>query len=86
MSIEEQVVAIIADQAMLDPSDVTPDSTLSDLAIDSIGLVESIFVIEELFDIAVPFNANDPNAGDFDISSVASIVAAVTKLKTEQDK
>ncbi len=86
MSIEEQVVAIIADQAMLDPSDVTPDSTLSDLAIDSIGLVESIFVIEERFDIAVPFNANDPNADGFDISSVASIVAAVTKLKTEQDK
>jgi len=49
-------------------------------------LVESIFAIEEAFDIAVPFNANDPTDGAFDISTVASIVAAVDRLKAEQDK
>ena len=49
------------------------------LGIDSLGLVESIFAIEEAFDISVPFNANDPDDSDFDISSVAAIVAAVEK-------
>jgi acyl carrier protein len=84
MSIKDQVIAIIADQAMLEPSDIKLDNTLEDLAIDSLGLVESIFAIEETFDITVPFNANDPMASDFDISSVAAIVAAVEKLKAEQ--
>lgn len=84
MSIKDQVIAIIAEQAMLEPSDIAMDNTLADLGIDSLGLVESIFAIEETFDISVPFNANDPQAGDFDISSVASIVAAVEKLKSEQ--
>jgi len=86
MSIKDQVIAIIAEQAMLEPSDIAMDNTLADLGIDSLGLVESIFAIEETFDISVPFNANDPQAGDFDISSVASIVAAVEKLKSEQAK
>ena len=84
MSIKEQVIAIIADQAMLEPGDIALDNTLEDIGIDSLGLVESIFAIEETFDITVPFNANDPSAGDFDISSIAAIVAAVEKLKSEQ--
>jgi acyl carrier protein len=79
-TVKDQVVAIIAEQAVLDLADVTLDSTLESLGIDSLGLVESIFAIEEAFDISVPFNANDPSESDFDISTVASIVAAVEAL------
>jgi acyl carrier protein len=79
-SIKNQILEIIAEQAVLDVSDVSLNSTLDDLGIDSLGLVESIFAIEEAFDIQVPFNANEPNQSDFDISNVASIIAAVEKL------
>ncbi len=85
MSIQDQVIAILAEQAMLQPSDVTLDSTLDELGIDSMGVVESIFAIEETFDISVPFNANQPGASAFDISSVASIVAGIKRLKAEQE-
>jgi len=84
MTIETQVRDIIAEQALLDPSDVTADKTLEDLGIDSLGLVESIFAIEEAFDITVPFNANDPTEGDFDISSVGAITKAVEELVKAQ--
>lgn len=84
MKVKDRVIAIIAEQAMLDPSDVQPEHSLEDLGIDSLGLVESIFAIEEAFDISVPFNANDPRAGEFDISSVAAIVAAVEGLVERQ--
>ncbi|MBK5934316.1 acyl carrier protein [Rhodovulum imhoffii] len=83
-SVKDKVIQIIAEQAVLEVSDVQMDSTLEDLGIDSLGLVESIFAIEETFDIQVPFNANDPSESDFDISSVASIVAAVEGLVAEQ--
>jgi len=82
--VEQRIIEIIAEQAVLDVSDVKPDSTLEELGIDSLGLVESIFAIEESFDIQVPFNANDPGESDFDISSVASIIAAVKELIAEQ--
>jgi acyl carrier protein len=84
MDVKDQVIAIIAEQAMLEPSDVALDSTPEDLGIDSLGLVEAIFAIEEAFDISVPFNANDPTESDFDISSVAKIVEGIQSLIKEQ--
>jgi acyl carrier protein len=82
--VRDRVIAIIAEQAVLDVADVKPEASLEDLGIDSLGLVESIFAIEEAFDISVPFNANEPAQSDFDISTVASIVAAVQALVAEQ--
>lgn len=84
MTIRDRVIAIIAEQAVLDVADVADDSTLESLGIDSIGLVESIFAIEEAFDITVPFNANDPSQGGFDLTSVSAIVAGVERLIAER--
>lgn len=83
-NVQDTVLQIIADQALMDVSDIKMDSTLEDLGVDSMGLVEAIFAIEEAFDIQVPFNANEPEDSDFDISSVASIIAAVQGLVAEQ--
>ncbi|MEM1431903.1 MAG: acyl carrier protein [Pseudomonadota bacterium] len=83
-SVRDKVIGIIAEQAVLQPSDITLDATLEDLGIDSLGLVESIFSIEEAFDISVPFNANEPEESEFDISSVSAIVRAVEGLIAEQ--
>ena len=82
--VKENIIAIIAEQALLEPGDVTVDQTLDDLGIDSLALVEAIFAIEERFDITVPFNANTPGENAFDITSVASIIVAVQKLVDEQ--
>jgi acyl carrier protein len=83
MSVKEQVIAIIADQALLEPADVKLDDTPQTLGIDSLGLVESIFAIEEAFDITVPFNANDPSSSDFDISTVATIIEGIERLRRD---
>ncbi len=83
-SVRDKVVQIIAEQAVLEVSDISMEQTLEDLGIDSLGLVESIFAIEEAFDIQVPFNANDPSDSDFDISSVQAIVTAVEGLLKDQ--
>lgn len=76
------VIRILAEQAMLPESAVTPEASLAELGLDSLGLVESIFAIEEAFDVSVPFNANDGSAQQFDMSSVGSVVAAVQALVT----
>lgn len=79
-SVSDQVTAIIARQAVLDVAQVSPEMSLDALGIDSLGLVEAIFAIEETFDVSVPFNGNEPDKSDFDISSVAAIIAAVEDL------
>ena len=83
-SVYSQVIDIIASQAVLDVSDVSPESTLEELGIDSLGIVEAIFAIEELFDIDISFNANDPGNSDIDFTSVGSIVDAVERLITSE--
>jgi acyl carrier protein len=83
-SVRDRVVAILAEQAVLEPGEVGMEATLGDLGIDSLGLVEAIFAIEEAFDIQVPFNANDPKDSEFDISTVDTMVRAVEKLIAAQ--
>ena len=84
LDVQDRVMAIIAEQAVLDVADVKLDMSLEDLGIDSLGLVESIFAIEEAFDISVPFNANEPVKNEFDISSVRAIVRAVEGLLAQK--
>ena len=84
MDIRSKVIEIIADQAIVEPSDLSDESTLESLGIDSLGLIESIFAIEEAFNIQIPFNANQPNESPFDISSVATIVQGIEQLIQEQ--
>lgn len=84
MDVQNRIIEILAEQAVLDPSEITPDQSLEEIGIDSMGVVESIFAMEESFDIEIPFNANNPDAGDFDLSSVTAIVKAVKGLIAEQ--
>lgn len=83
-TVKDQVIAILAEQAVVEPEDVSMDQSLEDLGVDSMALVETIFAIEETFDIEVPFNANEPQKSEFDISSVGSVVRAVETLVAEQ--
>ena len=83
-TVRDRVIRIIAEQAVLDPADVKDEMGLADLGIDSLGLVEAIFALEEAFDISVPFNANAPEESGFDISSVGAIVAEVERLVAAQ--
>lgn len=79
-TIRTRIRAIIAEQAMLDVDQVTDEASPSDLGIDSLGLVDSIFALEEEFDITIPFNANEPEKSEFDISNIGNIISAVEKL------
>lgn len=83
ISVKDKVLSIIAEQAMLEISDISLNMSIEDLGLDSLGLVEAIFSIEETFSVNVPFNANDPSASEFDISSVGTIVDAIDKLVEE---
>lgn len=81
--IRQKVRAIIAEQAMIELDVVKPESTPQELGLDSLGLVEIVFAIEEEFSVSVPFNANDPGSAEFDISTVKAVEDGVIKLVAE---
>lgn len=85
-AVSERIVAIIAEQAMVDAADVSTETTPEELGLDSLALVEVVFGIEEAFDISVPYNANDPADSQFDLSNVGAIIAAVKQLIAEKER
>ncbi len=82
--IRQRVRVIVAEQAMIDVEQVSPESTMDDLGLDSLGLVEIVFAIEEEFGVSVPYNANEPNSEEFDISTVKAVEDGVIKLTAEK--
>ncbi len=84
MSVEDKIIAIVAQQAFVEPADIKPASTLEELGVDSMALVECIFAIEETFDVQIPFNANAPETPQFDISSIQTLTDAVKDLIAQQ--
>lgn len=80
MAVADRVRAIIALTSMLHIDQVQPDARLADLGLDSLMLVETIFALEEAFDISMPFNANEQTQNRFDLSTVGSVIAWVEAL------
>jgi acyl carrier protein len=79
-AMQHDVVDIIARATFVPVDRLTPDARPDDLGIDSLGLVESIFALEEAFDIKVPFNTAPGVAPGLDLSTIGSIVAGVEAL------
>jgi len=75
--VSAKVCELVAEKAMVDAGSVSRESTLEALGLDSLGLVELVFAVEEAFDIEVPFNANDPESSEFDIENVGSIIDSI---------
>ena len=83
--VADRIAQIIAEQALVEPDLIRPETTPEDLGLDSLALVEVVFGIEEAFDISVPYNANDPAESDFLIGDYASIVPAVERVLAEEE-
>ena len=56
-TIEDVLREIIAKQAHLDPSAITPESVLSEIGVTSLDLVEIIMTVEDKYDVTIPVDA-----------------------------
>ena len=56
-TIEDVLRGMIAKQAHLDLSVITPESVLSELGVTSLDLVEIIMTIEDKYDVIIPVDA-----------------------------
>ena len=80
MVIKDKVIEIIAEKALLKPIEIGLDSTINDLGLDSLGIVETVFALEEQFEIDIDINFNKIEDSKFDISTVRKIIISVEKL------
>ena len=86
LRVKEKVLEILTNHGQLASEDIGMSSTLESLGIDSVGVVEVIFAIEEEFDINIPYNANETLSKRLDFSNVLSIVELVSELVRDNHK
>ena len=84
MTLEDQIKEIIAEQALMDPEDISDDHSFEELGLDSMAMVEIIYGLEEAFEVSVPFNANEPEESEFDFSTVQAVIDGVKDLISEK--
>ena len=78
-STQGTIFAVIAKEAHIPVENITIDSTLKDLQVDSLDVVQIIFELEDRFGIVLP--DHDPT---FDTESVRGLVATVERLVAEK--
>lgn len=80
---ERWVVEIIAQATLVPVEKLVPEARPEDLGIDSMGLVEAIFALEEALDIRIPFDAHQGARG-IDTATIGCIVTGVLALVEER--
>ena len=73
-NIEETVLELVGDQVGIDPQEIFPSSKLEDLNLDSVAIVELVFLLEEKFEISIPFEGLDESELKRNFYTVSSIV------------
>ena len=84
VEIEKKVTELIAEQIDLNSDEISLESSFEDLNIDSVGLVELVFSIEEYFEINIPFEELEEQDLKEKFSTVQSLIEVVTGLSREK--
>ncbi len=76
--IEPTLMEIVKDHAVGLTGDLTRETEIADLGIDSFSVVEIIYEVEEKLGVEVPFNANENPFGE--MKTVGDLIDALNKL------
>lgn len=79
-AVERRILELFVQVTRLDVAQFRPELPLADTGIDSLGLVELIFAIEDEYDISVPFNANEQGRESAAFASVGELMEQVVSL------
>ena len=72
--IEKQVLELIGEQAGINPQEISLLSKFEDLNLDSVAVVELIFMLEERFEISIPFEGLDESELKRNFYTVSNLI------------
>jgi acyl carrier protein len=73
----DNVVAVLRAQARNPLPELTPQSQLQSLGLDSLELMEFVFAVEDRFDLRIPENRLDPRQLEITLGDVARAIDEV---------
>ena len=79
-SIEQKVLELVGEQAGLNPKEVSLNSKFEELNLDSVAIVELVFMLEETFKISIPFEGLDESELESNFNTVSSLINLLEDL------
>jgi acyl carrier protein len=62
--LREELIDLVAEEALIDKAKLVPEATLADLGLDSVGVVSVVFAVEEKYGVEIAEDAFK-DVGDF---------------------
>ncbi|KAA9013052.1 acyl carrier protein [Sphingobium limneticum] len=73
---------MVSKQLGRDPSEFTAETDLAEAGYESLDVIETVFAVEEEFNIDISFNANSPDT--LELRTVGDIVSVVEAMLAKQ--
>ena len=79
-SIEQKVLELVGEQAGIDPKEVSLNNKFEELNLDSVAIVELVFMLEETFKVSIPFEGLDESELKRNFNTVSSLINLLEDL------
>ncbi len=84
-NIEEQVLELVREQVGIVSHEICLNSKFEDLNLDSVAIVELVFLLEETFKISIPFEGVDESELKRNFHTVSSLIIHLKEILRKND-
>lgn len=77
------IAAILVNQFEVAPGVITPDTALTELGLDSLGLMEFVFAVEDAFHLRLPEDRLDPREAGITLQRLCEAIDTEIRLEVE---
>ena len=81
----DAVSSVLVDTFHVDPAAVVPETTLEQLGLDSLALMEFVFAVEDKLGVRIPEDKLDPRQAGVTLGQLATLLDDAVAAKAPDD-
>lgn len=81
----DAVSTVLVDKFQVDAGKVGPDTTLEQLGLDSLALMEFVFAVEDRFDVRIPEDRLDPRQAGVTLEQLSRLLDEAVAGRPKKD-
>jgi acyl carrier protein len=79
------VASVLVESFKVDPAQLRPQTTLDQLGLDSLALMEFVFAVEDRFAVRIPEDRLDPRQAGITLEQLATLLDEAVVAKASAD-
>jgi acyl carrier protein len=79
------ISTVLAEKFKVDPARIEPATTLEQLGLDSLALMEFVFAVEDRFDVRIPEERLDPRQAGVTLEQLVRLIDEAVAARPQGD-